>query len=91
MRRVSKFEADARSRLARWRQARRRRKLDPTLKARDEAWKKRAAQIDRAEPAIEAAGFNEAEHYYPGGVPSYCRCGSVADHNRRYDEILEAA
>lgn len=87
---ASKFEADAKSRLARWLLVRRRRKLDPALKARDAAWKKRAAKIDRAEPALEAAGFNLAAHYFPGGVPSYCMCGTVADHNRRYDEFLEA-
>lgn len=87
----SRFATDPRGILARWRQVRRRRKLDPAQKARDAAWKVRAKQIDRAAPAIEAAGFNNAAHYWPGGVPSYCMCGTVADHNARYDEILEAA
>ncbi len=86
---TSDFAADPRKMLAKWRNARRRRKLDPAVRERDSLWAERGKQIKRAEPLIEEAGFNLAAHYFPGGVPSYCMCGAVADHNAAFDKLLE--
>jgi hypothetical protein len=87
----SRFTADPRKILTRWRQVRRRRKLDPAAKARDKVWGERMKKLRRAEPAITEAGFMEAAHYFPGGVPSYCMCGTVQDHNQRFDKLVEGA
>lgn len=87
----SRFEVDAKKTLKRWQAARRRKKLDPGQGARDKAWRKRMKQIEAAEPRLEEAGFNLAAHYWPGGMPSYCMCGDVGDHNARFDKILDGA
>lgn len=82
---------DARKLVARKRSVRVSNKHDPALAAHRKAIKPRLRAVERAAKRIEAAGFNEASHYHPGGVPSYCACGSVADHNAAFDKLVEGA
>lgn len=87
---MTERRVDAKSKKARRNLVRERRK-NPATKERDEAWLERIAEVKRAEPMIEEAGFNTAAHYWPGGVPSYCMCGTVQDHNAKFDRLVEAA
>lgn len=83
---MSRFKADPRRRLTKWANARRRRRLDPDQRRRDHEWKDCARHVKRADRALKKAGFFDADHYLTDGS-GYCACGSVADHNRRFDQI----
>lgn len=82
---MSRFEADATKKRTRRAAVRR----DTEKKDLRRAWKKARRARLRAEARIEAAGFNDAEHYLRDGS-AYCQCGSVADHNRRLDDLVKA-
>lgn len=83
---MSSFRGDPR--IHRRDAVRRRMESDPEWKGRQEAWDERIELIMKAKEPMSAAGFDRADHYHPGGVPSYCKCGTVSEHNAHFDEIL---
>lgn len=80
--------ADARKRVAKWRSIRRSNREDATVKAMRKEAKAGDKLLRAAREDIEAAGFNDERHYFSGGIPSYCACGSVADHNAIFDKLI---
>jgi hypothetical protein len=82
---MSKYERGNMGLMRRF-QRRRARRQDPEQRRLDREWRVHCKATQRAQARLREAGFFDADHYDKDG-PRYCQCGSVADHNQRFDEL----